>query len=93
MGKNLKVKECGKGICQRKDGKYTARFCSEYGMQLTEKDTLTVNKTLEYRHKQSFWRAGPPKTVPMIPTFTSSVMRQALSAFACTPCVIITLLA
>ncbi len=26
MGKNLKGKECGKGICQRKDGKYTARF-------------------------------------------------------------------
>lgn len=24
--------------------------------------TLTVNKTLEYRHKQHFWRAGPPKT-------------------------------
>ena len=23
--------------------------------------TLTVNKTLEYRHKQHFWRAGPPK--------------------------------
>ena len=24
--------------------------------------TLTVNKTLEYRHKQHFWRAGSPKT-------------------------------
>lgn len=24
--------------------------------------TLTVNKTLEFRHKQKFWRAGPPKT-------------------------------
>ena len=24
--------------------------------------TLTVNRTLEYRHKQHFWRAGPPKT-------------------------------
>ena len=24
--------------------------------------TLTVNKTLEFRHKQHFWRAGPPKT-------------------------------
>ncbi len=28
-----------------------------------EKRTLTVNKTLEYRHKQGYWRAGPPKTV------------------------------
>lgn len=27
-----------------------------------EKRTLTVNKTLEYRHKQKNWRAGPPKT-------------------------------
>ena len=27
-----------------------------------EKKTLTVNKTLEYRHKQKYWRAGPPKT-------------------------------
>ena len=26
MGKNLKGRECGKGICQRKDGKYSARF-------------------------------------------------------------------
>ena len=28
-----------------------------------KKRTLTVNKTLEYRHKQTQWRAGPPKTV------------------------------
>lgn len=27
-----------------------------------KKRTLTVNKTLEYRHKQGHWRAGPPKT-------------------------------
>ena len=27
-----------------------------------KKHTLTVNKSLEYRHKQGFWRAGPPKT-------------------------------
>lgn len=27
-----------------------------------ERRTLTVNKTLEFRHKQSEWRAGPPKT-------------------------------
>ena len=24
--------------------------------------TLTVNKTLEYRHDRGYWRAGPPKT-------------------------------
>jgi len=27
-----------------------------------EKRTLTVNKTLEYRHDRGYWRAGPPKT-------------------------------
>lgn len=27
-----------------------------------EKRTLTINKTLEFRHKQKDWRAGPPKT-------------------------------
>ena len=27
-----------------------------------ERRTLTVNKTLEYRHAEKYWRAGPPKT-------------------------------
>jgi integrase len=27
-----------------------------------KKHRLTINKTLEYRHKQGVWRAGPPKT-------------------------------
>lgn len=31
MGKNLKVKECGKGICQRKDGLYYARYVDKAG--------------------------------------------------------------
>lgn len=31
MGKNLKGKECGKGISQRKDGLYCARFVDKYG--------------------------------------------------------------
>ena len=31
MGKNLKGRECGKGICQRKDGKYYARFIDPQG--------------------------------------------------------------
>ena len=104
MGKNLKGKECGKGICQRKDGLYFARYVDSLGKRhdkyfhtlsdarnwlkqakeatapqndlctgevigLTwdaidwEKRTLTVNKTLEFRHKDQQWRAGPPKTV------------------------------
>ena len=31
MGKNLKGKECGKGICQRKDGLYFARYVDSLG--------------------------------------------------------------
>ena len=31
MGKNLKGRECGKGIYQRKDGKYFARYCARDG--------------------------------------------------------------
>ena len=92
MGKSLRGKECGKGIYQRKDGLYYARFVDKAGKRhekyfqtipearnyyqyalilkigLTwdaidwKARTLTVNKTLEFRHKQKVWRAGPPKT-------------------------------
>ena len=31
MGKNLKGGECGKGIFQRKDGKYSARYIAKDG--------------------------------------------------------------
>ena len=92
MGKSLRGKECGKGIYQRKDGLYHARFVDKTGRRhekylptlpearnyyqyalilkigLTwdaidwKARTLTVNKTLEFRHKQKVWRAGPPKT-------------------------------
>lgn len=31
MGKNLKGKECGKGICQRKDSLYFARYVDSLG--------------------------------------------------------------
>ena len=92
MGKSLRGKECGKGIYQRKDGLYYARFVAKTGKRhekylptlpearnyyqyalilkigLTwdaidfEKRTLTVNKTLEFRHGEQYWCAGPPKT-------------------------------
>ncbi len=34
----------------------------KYGSGGVKKD-LTVEKTLEFRHKQHFWRAGPPKAM------------------------------
>ena len=36
MGKNLKGKECGKGICQRKDGLYYARFMTKSGKRVED---------------------------------------------------------
>lgn len=36
MGKNLKGKECGKGICQRKDGRFYARFVNKRGKRVEE---------------------------------------------------------
>lgn len=45
MGKNLKGKECGKGICQRKDGKYTARYSAKHGKRREKHfDTLQEAK-------------------------------------------------
>lgn len=35
MGKNLKGKELGKGLSQRKDGRYQARFCNRFGKRLS----------------------------------------------------------
>jgi hypothetical protein len=31
MGKSLQGKECGKGICQRKEGKFSARYSAKNG--------------------------------------------------------------
>lgn len=36
MGKNLKGRELGKGICQRKDGWYIARFTNRMGNRMTK---------------------------------------------------------
>ena len=47
MGKNLKGKECGTGICQRKDGLYFARF---YAKKLDDYDS-TSDKWLDEKIK------------------------------------------
>lgn len=52
-----------------------------------ERRTLTVNKTLEFRHAQKVWRAGPPKTpssyrtIPLT-TRAISLLRQVRSLAA-----------
>lgn len=46
MGKDLKGRECGKGICQRKGGYYTARFTPKYG----ERQEKYFKKLVEARN-------------------------------------------
>ena len=38
-----------------------AQYEDKHGITIANAD-MTVNKSLEYRHKQGYWRAGPPKT-------------------------------
>ena len=70
MGKNLKGKECGKGICQRKDGKYTARFSSPTRGRLERHfDTLPEARNwlaeAQYEDKHGFVVKNPDMTVDM----------------------------
>lgn len=59
MGKDLKGKECGKGICQRKDGLYYARFTNhdgksvgDYFEKLTEAKKWLTNSKYNDNKKQ-----------------------------------------
>ena len=70
MGKSLRGKECGKGICQRKDGLYCARFVWSC--------VILFLSTGEQESQR--------RTVPMIPTYISSAMKQGSNTFVCTPC-------
>ena len=69
MGKNLKGKECGKGICQRKDGRFTDLFVDKTGKRHEK-----YFETLEYMDRRTGlmaklvmrdlvfinWRTGEP---------------------------------
>lgn len=68
MGKNLKGRECGKGICQRKDGKYTARFTSKNGSHREKHfDTLPDARNwladIQYEDKHGLITASSDMTV------------------------------
>ena len=68
MGKNLKGKECGKGICQRKDGKYTARFTGKTGKR-QERHFLTLPEArnwladVQYEEKHGIYSTSSEMTV------------------------------
>lgn len=60
MGKNLKGRECGKGICQRKDGKYSARYSAKDGSRrekhfdtLPEARNWLANAQYEDKHNMA----------------------------------------
>ena len=68
MGKNLKGRECGKGICQRKDGKYAARFTDKNGKR-HEKHFLTLPEAknwladIQYEEKHDLYNPSSEMTV------------------------------
>ena len=68
MGKNLKGKECGKGICQRKDGKYVARYTGKNGKR-QEKHFLTLPEAknwladMQYEDKHDVYNPSSEMTV------------------------------
>lgn len=70
MGKNLKGKECGKGISQRKDGKYVARFTPQTGGRREKHfDTLPEARNwladAQYEEKHGMVIANKDMTVDM----------------------------
>ena len=68
MGKNLKGKECGKGICQRKDGKYASRYTGKNGKR-QEKHFLTLPEArnwladMQYEDKHDVYNPSSEMTV------------------------------
>ena len=68
MGKNLKGRECGKGICQRKDGKYAARYTGKNGKR-KEKHFLTLPEArnwladMQYEDKHDVYNPSSEMTV------------------------------
>lgn len=55
MGKNLKGRECGKGICQRKDGKYAARYTLKNGSRREKHDVHSASSEMTVDPRFEFW--------------------------------------
>ena len=58
MGKSLRGKECGKGICQRKDGLYYARFVDKTGKR-HEKYLPTLPEARNWIEESKYADAPP----------------------------------
>lgn len=53
MGKDLKGKELGVGLCQRKDGRYSARFTRKNGSRV-EKNFQKINEARDWLCEQKY---------------------------------------
>lgn len=53
MGKDLKGKELGVGLCQRKDGRYSARFTKQNGDR-REKNFMKITEAREWLSEQKY---------------------------------------
>lgn len=68
MGKNLKGRECGKGVYQRKDGLYSARYYAKNGKRKEKYfDTLPEAKNwladARYEDRHNMFVTSPDMTV------------------------------
>ena len=68
MVKNRKGKECGKGICQRKDGKFSARYSAKNGARREKHfDTLPEARNwladAQYEDKHDVYNPSSEMTV------------------------------
>ena len=84
MGKNLKGKECGKGICQRKDGQYYARFVNRSGKRqdgyfATLPEARNWLEDARYQDKHGKVLTSPDMTVTEWFQFWQAELLQGLS--------------
>ena len=76
MGKNLKGKECGKGICQRKDGLYSARYVDELGKRHDKYFPTLVEARNWLKQAKEAKKCDPAKKQEKINAFAEELVSQ-----------------
>lgn len=77
MGKNLKGKQLGKGLGQRKDGLYYAR-CRNYHGEREERCFKTLPEAKNWRQEQLYLRLHPEDRTVASPNMTGGRMVQSM---------------
>lgn len=75
MGKDLKGKELGKGLGQRKDGLYYAR-CRNYRGEREERCFKTLPEAKNWRQEQLYLRLHPEGRTVASPNMTVSATQS-----------------